>query len=174
MNKTEPIVLIGEDGCQSLCDIAEKCPPGCFVEFGVYQGGSARRLAEVAEKQNREIYLYDTFTGIPFKSPVDVHVIGDFKDTSYEYVCELIPYAHIIKGVFPESIVPMPPIAFAHIDADQYDSIKAAIDVFGPLMVEGGVMVFDDVWCLEGATKALIDSGLIYSKTNRGKAKVVF
>lgn len=170
----EPIVLIGEDGCQSICAIAAKCPPGCFVEFGVYQGGSARRLAEVAEKQGREIYLYDTFTGIPFKSPIDSHVVGDFRDTSFEDVCKLIPYAKVIKGVFPDSIVPMPGIAFAHIDSDQYESVKSAIDHLGPLMVRGGVMVFDDVWCLEGATKALMDSELEYTKTDRNKAMVEF
>lgn len=171
---TQPIVLIGEDGCASLCAIAEKCPEGCFVEFGVYQGGSALRLAELAQMQGREIYLYDTFEGIPFKSEIDVHHIGDFADTSYDAVCKLIPYAHVIKGVFPQSIVPMPKIAFAHIDSDQYDSVKSAIDYLGPLMVDGGVMVFDDVWCLDGATKALMDSGLEFSKTDRGKAMVRF
>ncbi len=169
-----PIPVIGGDLAHSLCRIAAVAPLGCFVEFGVYQGGSAWHLAKIAEAFGREIYLYDTFEGIPCKADIDVHVVGDFGDTSYEAVCELIPYAKVIKGVFPESLVEMPPIAFAHIDADQYDSITAAIDVLGPKMAQGAVMVFDDYGCLAGATQAVKDKKLAVEMTDCGKAMVRF
>ena len=52
-----------------LAATAKTTPAGCFVEVGVWKGGSASYLTEVAEQQNREIFLYDTFTGIPFAEP---------------------------------------------------------------------------------------------------------
>ena len=169
-----PFTLIGEDKCASLCRIAKECPDGCFVEVGVYQGGSAWHLARLAEEQGRAIYLYDTFTGIPFKSEVDVHQVGDFADCSYEAVCEAVPYATVVRGVFPDSMVPMPPLSFAHLDCDQYESVKRSLKVLAPLMVDGGAIVLDDVWCLEGATQAMMESGLPYGVTDVGKAIVRF
>ena len=171
---TAPDSLITEHGIESMLSVARECPKGCFVEFGVYKGGSAYHLAKLAQEQKRKIFLYDTFEGIPYKADVDHHTVGDFADTSYEEVCRLIPYAKVVKGLFPESLVKMPPVAFAHIDADQYESIKAAIEHLGPLMVKGGAMIFDDVWCLDGATQAFLESGLEYTKTTYGKPLVRF
>ena len=169
-----PFTLIGPDLCASLVRIAKDCPQGCFVEVGVYQGGSAWHLAKLAQEQGREIFLYDTFEGIPFKSDVDVHQVGDFSDCSYESVCEAIPYASVIKGVFPESAIQMPPVAFAHVDCDQYKSVRSCLSVLRRLMVPGGAIVLDDVWCLAGATQALMDSGLPFGVTDMGKAIVRF
>lgn len=169
-----PDTLLGEEALNSLLAEAWNSPPGCIVEFGVYKGGSAWHLARVAQAQGRELHLYDTFEGIPYREEFDNHLVGDFNDTDYEAVCRAIPYAKIHKGVFPETLVDMPPIAFAHIDADQYQSVKAAIEVLGPLMVKGGSMIFDDVPCLRGATKALDESGLMYQIGAANKAIVRF
>ena len=166
--------LAGADKVLSLCAVAVKCPPGSFVEVGVYQGGSAWLLAWLADQQGRELFLYDTFEGIPFKSDIDVHQVGDFADCSYEGVCEAIPSAKVIRGVFPGSMVSMPPVSFAHLDCDQYESVKQSLATLGPLMVPGGAIVLDDVWCLEGATQALMDSHLPYGVTDAGKAIVRF
>lgn len=171
---TAPMSLLNPDNLHDLCDIASVCPPGCFVEIGVYQGGSAWHLAKVAEAQGRDIFLYDTFTGIPFKADIDHHVVGDFGDTSFEAVEAAIPYAIVIKGVFPQSLVPMGTVAFAHVDADQYDSIKSACEVLGPMMVRGGVIVFDDYGCLDGATQALNETGWPIEMTRGSKAMVRF
>jgi len=152
-----PGSLISEGGRKILCELAAASPPGCFVEFGVFNGGSAYELAKVAEEQGREIFLYDTFEGMPYQHPeYDRHKVGDLKTVDYELLQLQIPNAVFVKGIFPDSLLEyMPPIAFCHVDADQYDSIKAAYRVFGPLMVKGGIMVFDDYLALPGATKAL-------------------
>ena len=169
----QPVSVVGVNVLEEMARICAATPPGCFVEFGVYQGGSAWYLAQVAEAQGRELYLYDTFTGIPFKSEFDSHVPGDFGDTSEERVAEAIPYAKIIKGVFPDSLVDMPPIAFVHVDADQYESYKSALAVFVPRMVPGGLMIFDD-YCLAGASRALDESGLKMEQTENSKMMVRF
>jgi O-methyltransferase len=162
--------LLNDTTLEVLCGIAAACPPGAFVEFGVYKGGAAEKLADIARAQGRLLYLYDTFEGIPFKGPHDSHNVGDFCDTSVDEVRALIPDAVIVPGVFPESLIAMEPIAFVHVDADQYESVAAAIRVFPPLMVRRGVMVFDDYKCLDGATRAIEEWGEPFRLTAQGKA----
>ena len=82
--------------------------------------------------QNRKIFLYDTFTGIPCRDVMDVHQIGDFGDTSFEAVRDALPYAKVVQGLFPDSAVKMPKIAFVHIDVDQYKSYIDCINYFKP------------------------------------------
>lgn len=152
-----PISLVGTGAIEDLCQIAQASPPGCFVEFGVYQGGTAWHLAKIAKAQGRPLYLYDTFTGIPFKDDVDSHKVGDFNDTTLAQVQRAIPDAIYCVGVFPDTLVEMGPIAFVHVDADQYQSLKDAIRLFVPRMVRGASIVFDDYKCLAGADKAIAE-----------------
>lgn len=147
--------IVGPGALQELVALACTCPPGCFVEVGVYKGGSAQVLLESAKEQGREMFAYDTFTGIPYQGPDDAHKVGDFNDTSYESVKQGLPGATVVKGVFPESAVPMPPVAFVHLDCDQYQSIKDSVNYLLPLMVDGGIFWFDDYGCLPGANKAV-------------------
>lgn len=166
--------LLNPHTLDTLVAIAEGAPNGNFAEFGVYKGGSAARLAVVARAQSRVLYLFDTFTGIPFKGPIDGHNVGDFNDTSVDLVRAAIPDAVIVEGIFPDSLFRMkdPPhrLAFVHVDADQYESVRAAIEQFPRYMVQGGIMVFDDYNCLDGATKAIQDWGARLEITAQGKA----
>jgi hypothetical protein len=136
---------------------ARATPAGCFVEVGVYQGGSAWHLYDLALEQERELYLYDTFTGIPYHDAIDSHHIGDFSDCSYLSVVERFPHAAVVPGVFPMSAIDMPRIAFAHLDCDQYRSVKESATYLRYLMVPGGVMWFDDSPCLAGAHRAVLE-----------------
>lgn len=147
--------LIGDNALDDLAQTAAKAPKGALVEVGVYNGGSALRLYQVAREQNRALYLYDTFEGIPFKDSIDSHYVGDFGDCSYHAIKSAFPEAETVKGVFPESAVSMPPVAFAHLDCDQYRSVKESIEYLLPLMVPAGIIWFDDYGALAGATKAV-------------------
>ncbi len=140
-----------------MLDQAARTPPGCFMEVGVYQGGSAVHLLGLARQQKRVLYLYDTFTGIPYQSEWDSHVIGDFSDTSVERVRALCPDAVITPGIFPHSAVAMEPIAFVHLDCDQYRSYQESLAFLLPNMLPGGVLWFDDSPCLAGALKAVTE-----------------
>ena len=168
--------LIDPYTLEELASRARDTPPGCLVEVGVYQGGSAAYLHAVAVEQNRKLFLYDTFTGIPERSDIDVHQINDFADTSIDLARAAAPSAEIVVGIFPASLVPMPPIAFVHVDCDQYASVKACCEVLGPLMVPGGMMWFDDYACLDGATAAIKEmfEGRIECSTTGNKAIVRF
>jgi hypothetical protein len=123
--------LVSPQNVSFLIEQATKTPPGIFVEIGVYRGGTAFYLNQLAKKRGNELWLFDTFEGMPESTPgIDSHLIGDFADCSLEAVKELIPEAKIFKGFFPDTLpLPdkIPPIAFAHIDCDQYESIKNCI-----------------------------------------------
>lgn len=151
------ITLVDEKVMAAFLDIAADTPEGNFVEVGVYQGGTGSCITYLAEKQGRKVYLYDTFTGIPYKDEIDVHEVGDFKDASYADIKAMFPYANVVRGIFPDSAIEMGKIAFVHLDCDQYRSIVESVEYLRPKMVKGGVMWFDDYGCLAGATKAVHD-----------------
>lgn len=167
--------LLSQEAIFDLEHYAVGSPPkGCFVEVGVYQGGSSLILQKVCEQQCRQLFLYDTFEGLPFKDEKmgDLLNVGMFNDTSYEAVKKLIPYAVIIKGLFPDSLIDMPPISFVHADADQYKSTLDICITLPPLMLSGGIILFDDYGVLEckGCKKAVDDtfgSKVIVTKTGR-------
>ena len=131
------------------------CPEGCFVEVGVYQGGSARVLYSVSERQGRKLFLYDTFSGMPFKGEFDTHDIGMFSDCSAQEIQSMYPNAVVCAGVFPGSIIDMPSVAFVHADADQYQTTKDIVSHLGPRMVKGGMMLFDDYYCVPSCIMAV-------------------
>lgn len=141
---------------EAMIERARTTPSGPFVEVGVFQGGTAWHLAKLAEEQGRELWLYDTFAGIPFQGPNDSHKIGDFAGCSFEEVKRRIPYARVVQGIYPQSAhgtlwEPKDQIAFAHIDCDQQRSYRETIEYLRTRMARGGVMWFDDAPCLPGA-----------------------
>lgn len=154
---TVPYSVMAPAAIDSLMYYASRAPAGAIVEIGVYRGGSAWHLARLG----RELYLYDTFEGIPYQGPLDAgNPVGKFSDTSAEAVQALIPSAKVIKGLFPHSLVAMPPVAFVHADADQYESTRAVLELMPARMVRGGMILFDDfgVPDCEGATRAVMES----------------
>lgn len=174
MPESYVLQLVGNDTMTEMCDMIRTLPAGNVVEVGVYQGGSALWLSRVCEEQQRELWLYDTFEGIPYQGPDDSHKVGDFGDTDEEKVSRMIPRARVVKGVFPSSMQEMGPIAFAHIDVDQYESYRGCLTALVPLMVPGGVMWFDDVGCLEGANRAVREWGHPIEMAKCGKVYARF
>lgn len=171
------VSLIHADKLIELRETARACPPGDLVEVGVYQGGSAVYLAEVAREQGRRLFLFDTFAGMPHASAaIDHHKVGDFADTSLEAVRAAIPEAIYAVGVFPATLTPdVGPIALAHIDCDQFASVRACCVELAPRMAPGGVMVFDDYDCLPGARCAVDEAfGDRVEISKQGKARVCF
>ncbi len=151
-----PNAQIGPATLEQMLLLARGTPAGgCFVEVGVFQGGSAMHLHALAIEQGRTLYLYDTFEGMPYHEVgLDSHPLGDFADTNIERVTKLCPAAIITAGIFPDSAIGMPSIAFAHIDVDNYRCVKESAEYLRWGMMEGGVMWFDDSPCLAGAAKA--------------------
>lgn len=155
-----PPSLVGPNVIAEMCEMARDVPPGAFVEVGVYKGGTAWHLNKICKEQGRDLFLCDTFKGIPYRNRDmgDPCLVGDFSDTSESQVREAIPEAKFIVGVFPQSAaeIPMMKLAFVHLDCDQYQSYLESILFLWPRMVKGGVMWFDD-YALPGAKQAIDD-----------------
>lgn len=119
-----------------------------FWEMGVYQGGTARMLAQVAQRAMMPMRLFDTFTGMPPTNPDrDLHGAGDFNNTSLEAVRDFVgTYPQYHKGFIPDTFLGLESIriAFAHIDVDIYQSVLDCCAFCYPRMARGGFMVFDD------------------------------
>ena len=171
MNSVDTV--LSPQAIDSLMYYASRAPDGAIVEVGVYRGGSAYHLAQLG----RPLYLYDTFDGIPYQGALDTgNPVGKFSDTSAEAVQQLIPAAIVVKGLFPDSLVTMPPIGFVHADADQYESTKAILERMPPLMVRGGFILLDDfgVDDCQGCTQAVLESPYrILAITETGKALII-
>ncbi len=160
--------MLSLSAMQSLIFYASRTE-GAIVEVGVYRGGSASFLAHL----ERPLFLYDTFTGLPYQGPLDGNEVGRFSDTSAEAVQAAIPTATVIKGIFPDSLIDMPPVGFVHADADQYETTKAILEHMPQRMLRGGMILFDDylVADCQGCTQAVDESGysvLIIKDTGKG------
>ena len=147
--------LICEKSLAIMAKMAKDSPAGDFIEVGVFKGGSADILYEVSESQNRTLWLYDTFKGIPFKDEIDLIAMGQFSEgLSYEDARKSFPKAKIQEGIFPKQSLLPKQIAFVHLDVDQYQSYREGLDKLLPLIVPGGSVLCDD-YGLPGAKKAI-------------------
>jgi O-methyltransferase len=158
-----PRSVIHPEHLAAMVDLARQTPAGCFVEVGVYRGGSAWWLATVSRKRGEKLHLFDTFTGMPFADAVDQDAIGSFGDTTLSGVLAAIPDAVFHVGVFPETLTNLGKIAFVHCDCDQYRSVAAVIRELWPRLVPGGIVVFDDV-DTPGGRRAISEAGIVLSE----------
>jgi len=139
---------------------------GAIAEFGVYQGGTLRTMAEFCP--DRLCYGFDTFTGLPdsMRNVNDVLPSGKFADINLHRLHFDMPdNVKLIVGVFPESTddgSAEDRFAFAHVDFDYQRSTTAAIDWLMPRMVAKGMIVFDDYQFAEcpGVEAAIVSRGL--------------
>lgn len=133
---------------------------GDMAEFGVYKGGSAKIISDSVP--DKTIHLFDTFNeGFPENDVFDIgHKKGEmaFPLTSVKKFLKgrKIKY-HV--GSFSKTInnIKNLKFSFVHMDADLYQSTKEGIKFFWDKIVDGGIIVFDDVICNDtpGVMKAI-------------------
>lgn len=156
--------------------------PGDIVECGVWRGGSmvaiARTLLELGDT-SRELYLYDTFEGMPPPSAKDrdrtgvearqlleqtardsdVWAIASLEDArrnvlSTGYPAEKI---HFIAGKVEDTIPRAAPAAIAllRLDTDWYESTRHELLHLYPRLAKCGLLVIDDYGHWQGARAAV-------------------
>jgi O-methyltransferase len=161
--------------------------PGAFVESGVWMGGSimaaARTLVELGVT-DRDLYLFDTYEGLPEPGEHDV-TVGEGQSVE-ELYAQLqaaagdAPYleapvdkvranvaltgypmdrVHTIAGMVEDTIPANTPeqVAFLRLDTDFYSSTKVEMENLFPRLSAGGILIIDDYGYLQGARKAVDD-----------------
>jgi O-methyltransferase len=156
--------------------------PGDFVECGVWRGGSMMVAAMTllnAKAPPRELYLYDTYTGMSEPSEKDVTTDGrnarsrweksqngdanlwcyapleDVKNNVFStgYPRDLV---HFVQGKVEETIPATIPqrIAILRLDTDWFESTYHNLVHLYPLLSVGGVLILDDYGAWKGASEA--------------------
>jgi len=119
---------------------------GSVAEVGVYQGSSAKLLCEM--KNNKKLYLFDTFEGLPTTSSHDEVQSGWLSNTSLESVKQYLSmYSNLSlhQGIFPKTANSIKDkFCLVHLDTDLYQSTLDALKFFWPRMVKGGRIITHD------------------------------
>lgn len=139
---------------------------GEIWECGAFKGGTALYMKAhlLYKNSNKTVRLFDTFSGMPTCTEHDIHKVGSFSDADLknaEAITAGLENIHIHVGTMPESFKGLEScqIDIAHIDVDNYLSVKDCLEFIYPRMPIGGFIVIDDYndfSCL-GAKKATDD-----------------
>jgi hypothetical protein len=158
--------------------------PGSVVECGVWRGGSMMAAALTLlhlNSANRDLYLFDTFEGMPRPTEFDVHhtgapAIASFtnlqtgEDSSAECAATLAEVQstmgrtrydprliHYVQGKVESTIPKEAPkqIALLRLDTDWYESTKHELEHLFPRLAVGGILIIDDYGDWQGARKAV-------------------
>jgi O-methyltransferase len=168
-----PYTMVDDQALLNLkalaASVLERMIPGSFVECGVYNGGSAAIVASLIAHDDRCLWLFDSFSGMPATTPVDGldarAYIGQCVG-SEDRVLEALALANfpreklvMCKGWFVDTFQGELPeqVSFLHIDADWYENIKLCLETFYDRVPNGGVIVLDDFAYWEGCREAFYD-----------------
>lgn len=156
--------------------------PGAVVECGVWRGGSMQAVARTllaAGDPGRDLYLFDTFEGMPPPTDKDRRRDGESaadllarqsKDRPIWAVASLddvkegfrqIPYPeeriHYVQGRVEDTVPDRAPeqIAILRLDTDWYASTRHELEYLYPRLVSGGVLLIDDYGWWQGSRDAV-------------------
>jgi hypothetical protein len=158
--------------------------PGSFVECGVWRGGSmmvvARTLLELGVT-DRDLYLFDTFEGMPAPTVHDVDLDGvsaydrwnsqrrnrfvpaeasaglDEVREAMDRVGYPVERIHYVQGLVEDTVPDRAPaqIAVLRLDTDYYESTRHELFELYPRLTHGGILIVDDYGHFQGAKLAV-------------------
>jgi O-methyltransferase len=158
--------------------------PGSIVECGVWRGGTMMAVAHLLQMHevfDRDLYLFDTFEGMPPPADIDVDFRGrkakrmfaskklseDSSNWCYASLAEVqsnlgaIGYPenriHFVAGKVEDTIPTNAPekISILRLDTDWYESTKHELIHLYPRLANGGVLIIDDYGHWHGARRAV-------------------
>lgn len=136
--------------------------PGAVVECGVWRGGMLM-VALLTLKQlgdNREVWGYDTFTGMTETGPMDTSgvPVGDLAVPEAEVRAYLGERVILVAGDVRQTLTTVEApesIAVLRLDVDWYENTMACLTALWPRLAPGGVLLIDDYNHWEGCRKAV-------------------
>jgi hypothetical protein len=170
---------------QSVRHVVKHRVPGSIVECGVWRGGSmmlvAKTLIECGDT-SRDLYLYDTFEGMPPPAKADqdcfgqpaaarlraeetakaesgVWAISSLEEVKRNMASVGYPEEklHFVSGKVESTIPACIPdgIAILRLDTDWYESTAHELTHLYPRLASGGALIIDDYGYWQGARKAV-------------------
>jgi hypothetical protein len=176
----------------ALCDGVEHVVradvPGAVVECGVWKGGSMMAAALTLLRlgaSDRDLYLFDTFQGMPPPTGEDVFSAYDGyspmrhwrrranRSVPAESTWHYVPAQevrdnllstgypaeriHLVEGRVEDTLPGGAPdrVALLRLDTDWYESTRHELEQLYPRLSPGGVLIVDDYGHYEGARRAV-------------------
>jgi O-methyltransferase len=163
--------------------VAKHSIPGDIVECGVWRGGSmqaAARTLLACGDTSRDLYLFDTYEGMPPPSDADVRLadgssaemllasmpreskvwaVATLDDVREAFAS--VPYpeerVHFVQGLVEETVPREAPdqISILRLDTDWYESTRHELDHLYPRLSPGGVLLIDDYGYWQGSRQAV-------------------
>ena len=200
MFRAKRYTMTGPVRCRALWDqchqVLQANIPGCFVECGVWRGGSAAvmGLAIRNSGQQRDLHLFDSFEGLPEPTDRDGAQAREYSGGHASGVLRSVEQCkagldevktfllgrlgfdpsrvHLHVGWFqntlPVDAGKLGPIALLRLDGDWYESTRFCLEHLYSNLSPGGVIIMDDYWAWEGCRKATDE----YRETNRISAPI--
>lgn len=170
---------------ESVRHLVKRGISGAIVECGVWRGGSMMLVAQAlraCQDTTRDLFLYDTFEGMPPPTEADkdfsgnsadarmdadndgkeaslVWAIASLEDVKQHMATVGYPMErmHFVAGKVETTIPGTMPrqIALLRLDTDWYESTAHELEHLYPLVVSGGVVIIDDYGYWKGARKAV-------------------
>jgi O-methyltransferase len=156
--------------------------PGAMVECGVWRGGSMLAVAHTLSAigaTDRDLYLFDTFTGMSAPSERDVNIrasrsademlaardrgapiweVATLEDVQEGFAAVDYPAErlHFVPGKVEDTVPEHAPeqIAVLRLDTDWYESTKHELEHLYPRLAPGGVLIIDDYGSWQGSKDA--------------------
>lgn len=170
------------DTCAAVEYVVSNAIPGPIVECGVWRGGSMMAIALTLQRlgvRDRDLYLFDTFAGMPQPTDVDIASGGlrahnewirtqrqqgstwahaSMADVEHSLATTGYDpgHIHLVPGRVEDTIPDQAPAAISllRLDTDWYESTKHELVHLFPRLMPGGVLILDDYGYWEGARKA--------------------
>ena len=164
---------------QAVRYVSDNNIPGSIVECGVWRGGSMAAVARTLVQRkdfSRDLYLFDTFEGLPDPKADDVDYSGTHAaeviqknpaarcgDAPLDQVREVMRATgypqgkiHLVPGKVEGTIPTSAPdaIALLRLDTDWYESTMHELVHLFPRVPKAGVIIIDDYGHWLGARKA--------------------
>lgn len=193
IDAVQPYTLTSHERIVSLVEavryIIHNNIPGAFAECGVWRGGSMMAVALTLCQlgcTDRELYLFDTFTGMasPAERDTDLHglpalhiyrrfrrPVSDPAGSTWCYVpIDEVRHAmyrtgypaaklHFVQGLVEETLPAQAPpeLALLRLDTDWYQSTHHELVHLYPRLARGGVLLVDDYGHWKGSQQATDD-----------------
>lgn len=150
--------------------------PGDLIETGVWRGGACimmRAVLEIYGIKNRQVWLADSFEGLPTPNPVLYPADTDEKFHEYAELAvsmdavkdNFMKYGLLdnqvvfLKGWFKDTLpnAPIKKLALLRLDGDLYESTIKPLEVLYDKVSIGGYVIVDDYHVVKACKQAVTD-----------------